>query len=119
MQPRRITKANAPQRACYSMKSMWRRLKRILGLALLWIAGTSALIYAADYGVFRLRVAAKRNPYGSVTVEHYYAVPQKSGKTEFIFDPPQPQTCVHALVPHGGDPPCWYLARHPEQRTNI
>ena len=57
--------------------------------------------------------------YGSVTVNHYYAVLQKNGKTQFIFDPPQAQTCVHALFPHGGWLPCWYLSRHPEQRTDI
>jgi len=44
---------------------------------------------------------------------------QKNGKTQFIFDPPAPETCVHALFPHAGMQPCWYLSRHPEQRTNI
>jgi hypothetical protein len=26
---------------------------------------------------------------------------------------------VHALFPHAGALPCWYLSRHPEQRTDI
>jgi hypothetical protein len=79
----------------------------------------AALVYAGDYAVFRLRVARNWNPYGSVTVTHYYAVLQKNGKTQFIFDPPQPWSCVHSLFPHAGSLPCWYLSRHPEQRTDI
>jgi hypothetical protein len=77
------------------------------------------LTFVFDYTVFRIRVAGNRNAYGSATVSHYYAVAQKNGKTEFIFDPPQPETCVHALFPHQDLLPCWYLTKHPDQRTNI
>ena len=86
---------------------------------ILAVVGTVAVAYGLDYAIFRIRAATNRNAYGSVTVNHYYAVLQKNGKTQFIFDPPQAQTCVHALFPHGGSPPCWYLTRHPEQRTDI
>jgi hypothetical protein len=86
---------------------------------LLVILGTAALTFAVDFGLFRLRVASNRNPYGSAVVTHYYAVPQKNGKTQFIFDPPAPETCVNSLYPHAGMQPCWYLRRHPEQHTNI
>ena len=92
--------------------------KVFLGL-LLFILGTAALTFAVDFGLFRLRVASNRNAYGSVVVSHYYAVPQKNGKTQFIFDPPASENCVNALYPHAGLLPCWYLQRHPEQRTNI
>jgi hypothetical protein len=95
------------------------RLRRIVIGGILILVGTTALTFIADFGVFRLRVAANRSAYGSVTVNHYYAILQKSGKTQLIFDPPQPQTCVNALFPHGGLLPCWYLRRHPEQRTDI
>jgi hypothetical protein len=95
------------------------RLRKIfLGLILL-ILGTAILTFGVDFGLFRLRVASNRDPYGSVVVSHYYAVLQKNGKTQFIFDPPAPETCVNALYPHAGMQPCWYLRRHPEQRTNI
>jgi hypothetical protein len=95
------------------------KLKRVLGIAVLGMAVVAAVVYVLDYGVFRIRVAANWNPYGSVTVDAYYAVAQKSGKTEFIFQDPQPQTCIHALLPHSGFSPCWYLSRHPEPRTDI
>lgn len=94
-------------------------LRRIFRATLLTILGTAVLAFGVDLAVFRIRLATNRSPYSSVTVNHYYAVPQKNGKTQFIFDPPQPETCVNALFPHSGDPPCWYLSRHPEQRTDI
>jgi hypothetical protein len=95
------------------------RLRRIFVAAILTVVGTALLAYGLDYAVFRIRAATNRNAYGSVTVNHYYAVLQKNGKTQFIFDPPQVQTCVNALFPHAGWLPCWYLSRHPEQRTDI
>jgi hypothetical protein len=78
-----------------------------------------AIVYGVDLCVFRYRLATKRQPFGSVTVEHYDAVLHKDGKSELIFDPPVQQTCVHSLFPHVGDPPCWYLSRHAEQRTEM
>jgi hypothetical protein len=81
--------------------------------------GLLAIAYGADYGMFRYRVATNRQPFGSVTVEHYDAVLHKDGKSEFIFDPPVQEICVHSLFPHAGNPPCWFLSRHAEQRTDI
>jgi hypothetical protein len=83
------------------------------------IVGAAALGFGLDYAVFRLRVATGRSAYGSVVVNHYYAVAQKNGKTQFIFDPPGPQTCVNAFLPHEGLQACWYLRKHPDQRTDI
>lgn len=95
------------------------RLRRIFLGTITVAVGLTALAYLVDSATFRLRVATNRTPYGSVTVSHYYAIQQKSGKTQFIFEPPQPWTCVNALFPHSGWQPCWYLSRHPEQRTDI
>jgi hypothetical protein len=86
------------------------------------VAAAGALIVLAfliDYGVFRLRVVTGKQAYGSVVVRRYYAVLQKNGRTEFLFDPPEPWTCVKSLFSHEGYPPCWYLTRHPEQRTDL
>jgi len=95
------------------------RLRRIFLGIVVFVVGTAALAYAIDFTVFRIRIATNHNPYGSVTVSHYYAVAQKSGKTQFIFEPPQDESCVNALFPHLQQMPCWYLGRHPEQRTDI
>jgi hypothetical protein len=95
------------------------RLRRIFLETVVFVLGTAILMFGVDFSVFRLRVAAQRNPYGAVVVRRSYAVLQKNGKTQFIFDPPTPEACVKALFPHSGMQPCWYLSRHPEQRTNI
>jgi len=95
------------------------RLGRIFLAIVLFVLGTALLTFSVDFVAFRLRLATNRNPYGSVVVTRYYAVAQKDGKTQFIFDPPAPEACVRALFPHSGVLPCWYLNRHPEQRTDI
>jgi hypothetical protein len=95
------------------------RLRRIFVGIVVCGLGAAVLTFGVDLGLFRLRVAAQRHPYGSVVVSRAYAVQQKNGKTQFIFDPPAPETCVKALFPHSGMQPCWYLSRHPEQWTNI
>ena len=95
------------------------RLRRIFLKTILAAMGAGVLAFGLDYAVFRVRAATGWNAYGSVMVDHYYAVLQKNGKTQFIFDPPQSQTCVNAVFPHAGWLPCWYLKRHPEQRTDI
>ncbi len=94
-------------------------LKRVIVIGLSSVLGVTGLAYAVDYFVFRYRVAGNREPFGQVTVTSYDAVAQKSGKTQFIFNPPEAQTCVHALFPHEGYTPCWYLQQHTEQRTDI
>ena len=95
------------------------RLRRIFRATLLSILAAAILAFGVDFSIFHIRLALNRSAYGSVTVSHYYAVAQKNGKTQFIFEPPQPEPCVNALFPHSGSPPCWYLIRHPEQRTDI
>jgi hypothetical protein len=99
------------------------RIKHLL-LRFIVISLSSLLIltfvaYAIDYAVFRYRVSGNRQPFGQIMASSYDAVLQKNGKTEFIFNPPQAQTCVNALFPRAGYVPCWYLQRHTEQRTNI
>ncbi len=94
-------------------------LKRLIVIGFLSALAVAVIAYAVDYVVFRYRVATNHHPFGQFTVNSYDAVQQKSGKTEFIFNPPEAQTCVHALFPRAGYVPCWYLQRHTEPRTNI
>jgi hypothetical protein len=96
-----------------------RWLKRVIIVGLASALGLTAIAYAVDYAVFRYRIATNRQPFGQFTVTSYDAIPQKSGKTEFIFNPPQTQTCANSLFPRAGYPPCWYLQRHTEQRINM
>ncbi len=87
-------------------------------MAMVSTAAVLLIAYAVDYGVFRYRVATNKG-FGQVMVTSYDAVQQKNGKTVFLFNPPQQQTCVNSLFPRAGYPPCWYLQRHTEQRTDI
>jgi hypothetical protein len=96
-----------------------RWLLRFVTVAFLSALSVTAILYAVDYVVFRYRVAKDQQPFGQITVTRYYAVEQKSGKTQFIFQPPEAQSCVHSLFPHADCVPCWYLERHTEQRTDI
>jgi hypothetical protein len=102
-----------------SPRNLRERIRRFFLAVLFSVLAAAIVAFSLDFIVFRIRVAANRNPYGTVTVNHYYAVLMKNGKTQFIFDPPQPETCVHALFPHAGSMPCWYLSRHPDRRTDI
>ncbi len=86
--------------------------------AVLSASAIALLAYVVDYAVFRHRLA-NNQAFLQVTVTSYDAVQQKNGKTQFLFNPPQPQTCVNTLFPHQGFTPCWYLQRHSEQRTDI
>jgi hypothetical protein len=91
----------------------------VLVISLPSLLGLTLLAYAVDYAIFRYRLSTNREPYGQFTVTSYDAVPQKSGKTQFIFNPPESQTCVNALFPRQDYTPCWYLKRHTEQRIDM
>src|SRR5581483_5853322 len=91
-------------------------LKRLFLRSFAGIVIALGFVYLCDYLLLRFRVATNRQPYGTVTIRPYYAVPQKDHKTEFLFDDPRDETCVHSLFPHLGDSPCWYLSRNKEKR---
>jgi hypothetical protein len=94
-------------------------MKRIVRNSLLLLLLATGVTYLLDYAVLRIRMARNRGPFGTVTVHRYYAVEKKNGKTEFMFNPPQDEQCVHSVFPHLGYLPCWRLERQPEQRVNI
>ncbi len=102
-----------------SPRNLGDRIRKFFLGVLLVVLGITALAFGIDFLVFRARILTNRRPYGSVVVSHYYAVLQKNGKTQFIFDPPAPETCANAIFAHAGLQPCWYLKGHPEQRTDI
>jgi hypothetical protein len=94
---------------------MW---KRYIALTFASLLGVLVASYLGDYILLRFRIH-RGNGFGSVTVHRYYAVPQKSGKVDFLHADPQDQNCAHSLFPHMGDAPCWYLLHHTEQRIDL
>ena len=85
-------------------------------LALLTVA---ALAYGADFAWIRYKVAKNNDPFGTLTVRPYYAVPRKDHKLEFMFDDPETETCVNSLFPQLGDRPCWYAKTHKDKRIDL
>ena len=87
------------------------------------MAGTTLLLalvtYAGDYLSLRYRIPKSRDVFSSVTVQPYYAIQEKNGKTEYDFAPPENEVCVRSLFPHFGYSPCWYVKRHTERRIDI
>ena len=90
-------------------------MKRVLILAALLLS----VLYIGDYLSVRYRIQNRRDPFGAVEIQRYYAVKQKDGKTEFIFDQPETQVCVHSLFPHFGSSPCWYVNRRKLKRIDM
>ena len=72
------------------------------------------LVYIGDFISVRVRMLHRKpsDPFETITAFRIIAIGEKGNKTEYDVDPVQPQQtgeCVHALFPHNGDPPCWYL----------
>ena len=73
-----------------------------------------ALLYGSDYLYLRVRMLHPKpaSPFESLKALRVLAIPEKNGKTEYEVDtqnPEQTVTCVHALFPHSGYSPCWYV----------
>jgi hypothetical protein len=90
-------------------------LLRIVGAVML----LALITYAGDYLTVRYKIPNGRDPFSAVTVQPYYAIHEKNGRTEFDFAQPQSQVCVRSLFPHFGYSPCWYLKRHADKRIDI
>jgi hypothetical protein len=93
---------------------------RIVGRAIVAILLLLALLYSGDYFLVRWKLAHPKagDAFGTVKMERLYAIPQKSGKIEYEFDAQQPEVttpCVHAVFPHMGEAPCWYLQRNSQK----
>jgi hypothetical protein len=73
-----------------------------------------AVLFLGDYLYVRVRMLHPKSadPFESLKTLRVLAIPEKNGKTEYEVDarnPEQTITCVHALFPHSGYSPCWYV----------
>jgi hypothetical protein len=94
-------------------------MRKIMASISVGLIAASALAYAADYLLWRYKLLTGHSPYATVTVQYYYAIQEKNGKTEYDFQPPQQESCVNSLFPHAGSSPCWYERKHPEKAIRI
>ena len=86
---------------------------RIVKRGLLILIVVLATGYGTDY------LVARKRPLGSVVVQPYFAVPQKNGKTEFMMQDAETDSCVQSLLPHLDQMPCWYLEKHKNKRIDF
>jgi len=97
-----------------------RNILKVIFLRITAVAVLLALLmYAGDYLAVRYRIPRGRDPFSSVTIQPYYAIHEKNGRTEYDYARPETQVCVHSLFPHFGYSPCWYVNRHTEKRIDI
>lgn len=94
-------------------------MKKTAAFSLIAVIAACVLLYAVDYLIWRYKLSTGQGPYGTVAVQFYYAIEEKNGKTEYDYQPPQPDTCVNSLFPHAGYTPCWYERKHPEKEIKI
>ncbi len=94
-------------------------MKRIIFLFVIGVCVLALFAFAADLCVFRYRIFRHSNPFGSVTVQVYYAIQEKNGRTEYVYKSADQQTCTNSLFPHSGFPPCWYSRGHTEKAVPI
>ena len=88
-------------------------MKRVLAIVVVSLVG----VYAGDYVALQYRNRSQ-SAFDQVTIQNYYAVPRKDGRTEYMLEDPVTKTCVHSLFPHFGYSPCWYLERRKLQRID-
>ena len=94
-------------------------MKKILFKSLVAFLGSVGLLYLGDYTLLRYRIARNWMPYDTVTVQVYYAVPQKTGKMEYDPQSSQQETCLTSLFPHIGHLPCWYARKHTDREIKL
>jgi hypothetical protein len=94
-------------------------MKKILVSIVAVVVAAAALSYSVDYLFWRYRVGSGHHPYGTLTVQSYYAIQEKNGKIEYDFQPPQQESCVNSLFPHAGYSPCWYERKHTQKEVRI
>jgi len=88
--------------------------KQIAGRVVVAVLILIASAYALDYVVLRIRMLrpSASDPLEHLTRHRLLAIKVKNGTYEYELDeanPTETLACVHALFPHLGDQPCWYL----------
>jgi hypothetical protein len=90
------------------------RFDRLLAFsrkALLGLLISVLVLYAGDYLSVRLRMLHPKptSPFEDVILQRLISISEKGQKQEYVPADPQTVTCVHALFPHMGYDPCWYI----------
>jgi len=88
--------------------TMNRRATLLLSLGLAVVVALPVVVYVGDALVLRYRIGRG----GALeTMSVYLATRLKSGKLEVFTDRQETEVCAHALLPHFGYRPCWWVRR--------
>lgn len=88
------------------------RIIRTLVRSALALLVAALLVYPADWGVWRLRMAFGSGM-DSVRVSQFTVAELKGNKEEYYPDGSAQVACSRSLFPQGGSDACWWLRRHP------
>lgn len=97
------------------MHPVQQKIMRWIERAIFGLIVACLAVYGGDSALFRLH----GQPKSAVTVTRYMTVALKGNKTEFDYQGTIDVPCAQALFPQTGLSPCWWLRRHPEQRTDV
>jgi hypothetical protein len=86
---------------------------RVLLRTLLGILLVAAVIYPADWLVWRARMA-RGGGMDAVQVDLYTVAELKGSKEDYYPNGTEMMPCSKTLYPQGGNSPCWWLVRHRE-----
>ncbi len=84
------------------------KFKRVLGKALLALAGFTAVLYGCDYVYARFRPAT----FADVQIDRFLEIAEHFNRVGYERTTPVTERCIYSIFPHFGNAPCWYLMRH-------
>ena len=89
----------------------WLTLRRWSGKFLLTLVVFTLLAFAADSLLWHWHLA-QGNGLATVQVSRMVVASLKGNREEYYMDGTEDTPCSRSLFPQGGNPACWWLARH-------
>ncbi len=86
-------------------------MMRLMARAALALLVAAAVVYMADFAVWRVRVA-RGGGMGTVTVTKIVVAPLKGNKEEYYPDGTADVACSKSLFEQAGSGACWWLERN-------
>ena len=91
--------------------TVWQLIQRWTGRVLFGALLLSLLAFAADWVVWRVRLAHDVGT-STVQVTRMVVAPLKGNREEYYMDGTEDLPCSRSIFPQGGSQACWWLERH-------
>ncbi len=92
---------------------------RIVRLTLGLLVVAAVVIFLCEDIAVAHHIPPYRHPIGEIQVHRTYLLHKAREKVTILPAEWQSQDCVRAIFPHGGHPPCWWVAHHIEQEVEM